>query len=229
MYCFLTSVLAPQGCPGGSVCCRPTSPWQSSRLTACAHNFRLHSTGRVNRTEQRPRIAMVLDSTAIAYPYRRHTRRSARRQSGQHGDVDPNFPAYSGRTQRHPIRTTRFRSSQACDPKLWGSPKRHRFDTPTRYIMRASEPRFRSSEALSGTWWQVKDSNLRSFRDGFTDHRPHARDQRQCLSPNKLPGVFPTDSRRQPTTAVASRTPPRPQEHLSRRALDRVLAAQATV
>src|SRR5664280_1109188 len=114
-------------------------------------------------------------------------------ESGQHGGVDPNFPAYSGRTQRHPIRTTRFRSSQACDPKLWGSPKRHRFDTPARYIMRASEPRFRSSEALSGTWWQVKDSNLRSFRDGFTDHRPRARDQRQCLSPDKLPGVFLAD------------------------------------
>jgi hypothetical protein len=45
-------------------------------------------------------------------------RRSALAESGQHGGVDPNFPAYSRRTQRHPIRTTRFRSSQACDPKL---------------------------------------------------------------------------------------------------------------
>src|ERR1035437_9542898 len=110
MYCFLTSVLAPQGCPGGSVCCRTTSPWQSSRLTACAHNFRLHSTGRVNRTEQRPRIAMVLDSTAIAYPYRRHTRRSARRQSSQHGGPDPNFRAYSvraGTPAAHPFRLCR--------------------------------------------------------------------------------------------------------------------------
>jgi hypothetical protein len=103
------------------------------------------------------------------------------------------------------------------------------FDTPTRYKKEGLRPRFRRSEALSRTSWQVKDSNLRSFRDGFTDHRLHARDQRQCLSPHKLPGVFPTDSRRQPTTAVASRTPPRPQEHLSRRALDRVLAARATV
>src|SRR5664280_300716 len=122
-------------------------------------------------------------------------------ESGQHGGVDPNFPAYPGRTQRHPIRTTRFRSSQACDPKLWGSPKRHRFDTPTRYIMRASEPRFRSSEALSGTWWLVKDSNLRSFRDGFTVHERQAGEQRQCLSTNTLPCVFPTDSRLHPTTA----------------------------
>jgi hypothetical protein len=173
------------------------------------------------------RDSVSFHSDYIPHPQR--PRRSALAESGQHGGVDPNFRAYSGRTQRHPIRTTRFRSSQACDPKLWGSPKRHRFDTPTRYTMRASEPRFRSSEALWRTWWQVKDSNLRSFRDGFTDHRPHARDQRQGLSPNKLPGAFPTDSRRQPTTAVASRTPPRPQEHLSRRALDRVLAARATV
>ena len=90
------------------------------------------------------------------------------------------------------------------------------FDTPTRYKKEGLRPRFRRSEALSRTWWQVKDSNLRSFRDGFTDHRHQASDQRQCLSPSKLPGVFPTDSRRQPTSAVANRTPmSRAQEHLS--------------
>jgi len=56
------------------------------------------------------------------------------------------------------------------------------------------------------TWWQVKDSNLRGFRVGFTDHRPHARDQRQCLSPNtsgRIPNRQPTstdDSRSQPDT-----------------------------
>src|ERR1039458_8059064 len=94
-------------------------------------------------------------------------------------------------TQRHPIRTTRFRSSQACDPKLWGSPKRHRLDTPTRYITRASEPRFRSSEALSGTWWQVKDSNLRSFRDGFTVPGLQARDQRKRLTGNNFRAYSP--------------------------------------
>lgn len=49
---------------------------------------------------------MVLDSTAIAYPYRRHTRRSAHRQSGQHGGPDPNFRAYSvraGTPAAHPL------------------------------------------------------------------------------------------------------------------------------
>ena len=44
------------------------------------------------------------------------------------------------------------------------------FDTPTRYKKVGLRPRFRRSEALSRTWWQVKDSNLRSFRDGFTVH-----------------------------------------------------------
>src|SRR5664280_2183102 len=48
------------------------------------------------------------------------------------------------------------------------------------------------------TWWQVKDSNLRSFRDGFTVHERQAGEQRQCLSTNTLPCVFPTNSRRQP-------------------------------
>src|SRR5665647_480502 len=51
------------------------------------------------------------------------------------------------------------------------------------------------------TWWPVKDSNLRSFRDGFTDQRRQAREQRQCLSANKLPCVFPPDRRLHPTTA----------------------------
>src|SRR5450759_4943397 len=56
-------------------------------------------------------------------------------------------------------------------------------DTPTGYTKEGLRPRFRRSEALSRTWWQVKDSNLRSFRDGFTDQRRQTRDQRQYLSP----------------------------------------------
>ena len=51
------------------------------------------------------------------------------------------------------------------------------------------------------TWWQVKDSNLRSFRDGFIVHERQAGEQRQWLSTNTLPCVFPTDSRPHPTTA----------------------------
>jgi hypothetical protein len=66
-----------------------------------------------------------------------------------------------------------------------------RFDTPTRYMKKASEPRFRRSEALSHTWWQVKDSNLRSFRDGFTDQRLQACDQRQYLSPDNFRAYSP--------------------------------------
>jgi len=81
---------------------------------------------------------MVLDSTAIAYPYRRHTRRSARRQSGQHGGPDPNFRAYSvraGTPAAHPFRLCR---SQACDPRAWRPPEPGGLDTPTRYGRRAS-------------------------------------------------------------------------------------------
>jgi hypothetical protein len=99
-----------------------------------------------------------------------------------------------------------FTQVKALRPKALRIAKTTPFGYPHGYIKRASELRFRSSEALSNTWWQVKDSNLRSFRDGFTDHRLQASDQRQCLSPSKLPGVFPADSRRQPTSAVANRT-----------------------
>jgi hypothetical protein len=87
-------------------------------------------------------------------------------------------------------------------PKVLRTAKRRRFDTPIGYTKRASGPRFRrSSEALSRTRWQVKDSNLRSFRDGFTVHERQAGEQRRCLSTNTLPCVFPTDSRLHPTTA----------------------------
>ena len=58
-------------------------------------------------------------------------------------------------------------------------------------------PAFPHVGGLLSTWWQVKDSNLRSFRDGFTDHGRQAGDQRKCLSPRQLPCVFPTNSRRQ--------------------------------
>jgi hypothetical protein len=66
---------------------------------------------------------------------------------------------------------------------------------------RAPDPRFRRSRALSRTWWQVKDSNLRSFRDGFTDQRRQARDQRKRSFHRQLTCAFPTDTRRQPTAA----------------------------
>ena len=82
------------------------------------------------------------------------------------------------------------------------------FDTPAWYMRRGPRPRFRRSEALSRTRWQVKDSNLRSSRDGFTVQRRQACDQRECLSPQQLPCVFPTNSRRQPTSAEANRTIP---------------------
>ncbi len=46
--------------------------------------------------------AMVLVSTAITYPHPRHTRTSARRQSGQHPGLDPNFPTHSPQTSNPP-------------------------------------------------------------------------------------------------------------------------------
>ena len=75
------------------------------------------------------------------------------------------------------------------------------FDTPTRYTKEGLRPRFRRSEALSRTRWQVKDSNLRSSRDGFTDHGRQARDQRKRPFHRQLTCGFPTDSRPQPTAA----------------------------
>src|SRR5665647_3547697 len=54
-------------------------------------------------------------------------------------------------------------------------------------------------------WWQVKDSNLRSFRDGFTVHGRQGRDQPKRLSYNNFRAYSPqvtSDSRLQPDTPV---------------------------
>src|ERR1035438_1748682 len=62
-------------------------------------------------------IATVSASTAIAYPYPRRPGRSALAESGKHGGVDPNFPAYSGRTRCHPIRLYAFTQVTGLGPQ----------------------------------------------------------------------------------------------------------------
>jgi hypothetical protein len=52
----------------------------------------------VRRPNRQTTCAMVLVSTAITYPHPRHTRTSARRQSGQLGSPGPNFLPYSSQT-----------------------------------------------------------------------------------------------------------------------------------
>ena len=67
-------------------------------------------------------------------------------------------------------------------------------------------PAFPQVRGPFSTWWQVKDSNLRSFRDGFTDQRRQACDQRECPVP---PTTCVRIPHRQPTTADYNRTPQR--------------------
>jgi hypothetical protein len=133
----------------------------------------------------------VSASTTITYPHPRHARRSALGVSGQHSCVNANFLTYSARTQRDQVRRTRLRRSQACYPNSCGPSNSTVLDTPMGYTKRASEPRFRRSEALSHTWWQVKDSNLRSFRDGFTVPRLQAGDQRKRPTRNNFHAYSP--------------------------------------
>ena len=140
--------------------------------------------------------AMVLVSTAIAYPHPRHSRRSAshrvrpalRRGSELTGafpaDVEPAQPGERVCAGHRPaIQQPAERQNTVV------------FDTPTRYKKEGLRPRFRWSEALSRTWWQVKDSNLRSFRDGFTDHGRQRADQPKRFLARQLTCAFPTNSR----------------------------------
>src|SRR5690242_2925353 len=58
-----------------------------------------------------------------------------------------------------------------------------------------------AGQRLFVLWWQVKDSNLRSFRDGFTDRRSQDCDLRQHRGPENL-------ATNRPQTPDASRSPP---------------------
>jgi len=85
-------------------------------------------------------------------------------------------------------------------------------DTPKHHAGRrhwsGRRPRsFIASEALSQAWWQVKDSNLRSVRDGFTVPRLQDRDQRKRLTHNDFRAYSPQiadDHRPQPDTPMGN-------------------------
>jgi hypothetical protein len=115
--------------------------------------------------------AMVLVSTAITYPHplagpqvsapavRPARFRLAKLPPVFLTNLEPAPPGFCVCAGHRPV------AAEPDDRQNGGT-----LDTPTGYIKRASDRRFRWSEALSSIRWQVKDSNLRSFRDGFTVH-----------------------------------------------------------
>src|SRR5476651_2392736 len=139
---------------------------------------------------------MACKSLAIAYPHPRHTRRSAshrvRPALRRGSELTGAFPADvdAANAVKRVCAGHRPATAEPDDCQSRGS-----LDTPTWYIKRASERRFRWSEALSRTRWQVKDSNLRSSRDGFTGQRRQALDQRRRPFHRQLTCAFPTNSR----------------------------------
>ena len=96
---------------------------------------------------------------------------------------------------------SRLRRSRACGLRTRMVAKTSRFNTPTRDTKRGPKPAFPQVRGPFSTWWQVKDSNLRSFRDGFTVLRLQAYDQRKRLTRNNLRAYSPQaadDHRLQP-------------------------------
>src|SRR5665647_3027338 len=126
--------------------------------------------------------AMVLVSTAIAYPHPGQTGRSALGPVQPARWSGPKLPrAFPTDLEPAQVGERVCAGHRPATPEPDDRQNGAVFDTPTRYKKEGLRPRFRRSEALSRTWWQVKDSNLRSFRDGFTDHARQACDQRECL------------------------------------------------
>src|SRR5450631_613546 len=113
----------------------------------------------------------------------------------------PNFLLYSSQTQnpRHPI--SAFAQVTGLRPKTATTDSSTTIWIPQQGVRKGPWLAFPQVRSPFSTWWQVKDSNLRSFRDGFTDQQRHARDQRRRPFHRQLTCVFPTDTRRQPTIA----------------------------
>src|SRR5471030_2787763 len=139
---------------------------------------------------------MACKSLAIAYPHPRHTRRSAshrvRPALRRGSELTGAFPADVDAANAVK-RVCAGHGPATAEPDDCQS--RGSLDTQTGYIKRASDRRFRWSGALSRTRWQVKDSNLRSSRGGFTVLGRQGCDQQKCVLTRELTGVFPTSSR----------------------------------
>ena len=74
-------------------------------------------------------------------------------------------------------------------------------------MRKSPQPAFPQVRGPFSTWWQVKDSNLRSFRDGFTVPMLQARDQRKRLTRNNFRAYSPQTAavgRGQPDTSGRS-------------------------
>jgi hypothetical protein len=153
---------------------------------------------------------MMQESTTVAYPTPGIGGGQPWVESGQHGAWAQTSSRIPHKRRRRPSALPRLCRSQTCGRTPCDLLNHASMDTPTRY-MKGSPPRRFHWSALSSTWCQVKDSNLRSFRDGSTDQGRQACDQRECLVPQQLPCVFPTDSRPQPDAPKStsrSRPPP---------------------
>ena len=114
-------------------------------------------------------IETVGPSAPIPYPTPRRCCRSTTHDCGRHSAQSGNFPTHSPPTQNAGT------FPQVSDPR--SRPRNQSLETPLRGIREEGpDQRFRRSGPLRTTRWQVKDSNLRSFRDGFTARRARSSD-----------------------------------------------------
>jgi len=155
---------------------------------------------------------MVLVSIAISYPHPWHTRRSARRQSGQHGGVNPNLRAHSPQTSNPPDPVYAFAQVTGLRPQNLMTAKTGPFSIPPPGIWEGASDHVsagqRPSHALGGRW------RIRTFEAFAMDL------QSQASKPVTSRNVWPTTTsvripHKRPTSARANRTLPgaRPLPH----------------
>jgi hypothetical protein len=157
----------------------------------------------------RPRLLncdrLYVCSHCIPPPWYLH--RSARGTIRAALGANTNFLTYSARTSTPLVRSSAFVQVTGLRPKAEMTDSSTPSRTPTGY---ARGPLSGVSAGISGpfgTWWQVKDSNLRSFRDGSTDQRRQACDQQYCPSSQNFRAYSPQiadDHRLQPDTSSQS-------------------------
>src|SRR5665647_3416373 len=113
---------------------------------------------------------MACKSLTIAYPPPWYLRRSAPGQVRPARWRGPNFLTYSPQTSNPARPPSAFTQVTALGPKTEMTDSSTPYWIPPPGTQEGPRPAFPQVRGPLRTWWQVKDSNLRSFRDGFTVH-----------------------------------------------------------
>src|SRR5450631_3401509 len=137
-----------------------------------------HRTSRLRPDpDHRCSIAMACTSAVIAYPHPGHTRRSGATTVRPARWLGPKLPHVFRTEVAAVLSAERVCTGHRPATQNHDGSQKRPASMPHQVYEKGPKPAFPLVRGPLSTWWQVKDSNLRSFRDGFTVPRLQACDQ----------------------------------------------------